>query len=60
MLQVVSTVFILIAVYVAAVVIVNAVDTVLAGRLPPDRPPAPARGTGLLHCAPPPCGASRW
>jgi putative ABC transport system permease protein len=33
MLQVVSTVFILIAVYVAAVVIVNAVDTVLAGRL---------------------------
>jgi putative ABC transport system permease protein len=34
MLQVVSTVFILIAVYVAAVVIVNAVDTVLAGRLP--------------------------
>jgi putative ABC transport system permease protein len=33
-LQVVSTVFILIAVYVAAVVIVNAVDTVLAGRLP--------------------------
>jgi putative ABC transport system permease protein len=33
-LQVVSTVFILIAIYVAAVVIVNAVDTVLAGRLP--------------------------
>jgi putative ABC transport system permease protein len=33
-LQVVSSVFILIAVYVAAVVIVNAVDTVLAGRLP--------------------------
>jgi putative ABC transport system permease protein len=32
-LQVVSTVFILIAVYVAAVVIVNAVDTVLAGRV---------------------------
>ncbi len=34
MLQVVASVFILIAVYVAAVVIVNAVDTVLAGRLP--------------------------
>ncbi|HET9842002.1 MAG TPA: ABC transporter permease [Nocardioides sp.] len=32
-LQVVSTVFILIAVYVAAVVIANAVDTVLAGRV---------------------------
>ncbi|MGC4112568.1 MAG: FtsX-like permease family protein [Nocardioides sp.] len=32
-LQVVSVVFILIAVYVAAVVIANAVDTVLAGRL---------------------------
>lgn len=32
-LQVVSTVFILIAVYVAAVVIVNAVDTVISGRL---------------------------
>ena len=34
LLQAVSTVFILIAVYVAAVVVVNAVDTVLAGRLP--------------------------
>lgn len=33
MLAVVSTVFILIAVYVSAVVIVNAVDTVVAGRL---------------------------
>ena len=33
LLQAVATVFILIAVYVAAVVIANAVDTVLAGRL---------------------------
>ncbi len=34
LLDVVATVFILIAVYVSAIVIVNAVDTVLAGRLP--------------------------
>ena len=42
LLGVVATVFIVIAVYVAAIVIVNGVDTVLAGRLPPDRAAAPA------------------
>ena len=47
-LSTVATVFVAVAVYVAAVVITNGVDTVVAGRLPPDRSAPAARCRGAL------------